>query len=141
MKGRLFRVTMLVIVAMLLLASAVPAVGAEEITLTISNPQPWGEGGVSFDFVDTLGKITFANARLAVWDRQDSASFQTLADWGASWTVTLNEDGSKRGTIYAPGVLSDHCNRPGDMAIFLKLRVVVKPARTTTRLTWMATCP
>ena len=141
MKGRLFRVTMLVIVAMLLLASAVPAVGAEEITLIISDPQPWGDGGVSFYFVDALGKITFANARVAIWDRQDNASFQTLADWGASWEVTVNEDGSKSGTIYVPGVLSDHCNRPGPMAILIKLRVVVKPARTTTKLTWMATCP
>jgi hypothetical protein len=111
------------------------------ITLVISNPQPYGNDGASFDFVETLGLPTFANARLAVWDHQDNSSFQTLSNWGASLTRVVDEEGSVSGTICVPRVLSDHCNRPGPMTIFFKLRVVVRPIRTSDKLTWKATCP
>jgi len=136
----------LVIVLMLVALLMVPTVeaGTEEPTLFISNPRDDLSGGACFDFVDTLGKLTYANARLAVWDRQDNPSFQTLADYGATLTGILDEldgQGYTSGTICVPEVLSDHCNKPGPMAIFFKLRVVVKPSRTTTKLTWMATCP
>ena len=146
MKGRLFRVTMLVIVAMLLLASAVPAVGAGTVdeTLVIDSKFLPGEDGlVCFHFTDYQGEFTVSNARLAIWDRQDNPSFQTLADWGATLTLDQPVEGSTAvsGTICVPEVLSDHCNRPGPMKIFFKLRVAGNPSRTSAKYIWAATCP
>jgi hypothetical protein len=130
------------IVFALLAVVVIDAVAQGE--LTISNPQRIGNSAC-FDFIDSQGKITFKSARVAVWDRQDNPSFQTLYDWGASLTGTLAEPdgkGYKDGTICIPEVLSDHCNKPGEMWIFFKLRdTSTKPSRTTTRLDWRATCP
>ena len=120
----------------------VPAAGAgaqEPVPVfAIFNLVPDGKDGACFDFTDPQGKLTFQSARLAVWDRQDNPSFQTLADWGATLTWIPTEPG---GTICVPEVLSDHCNKRGGMWIFFKLRDVSKPSRTTARLDWWATCP
>jgi len=137
------RLVYLLMVAAFLMVPAMGA-GALDVTLTISDPRGDGKDGACFDFIDTAGKLTFKNARLAVWDRQDNPSFQTLADWGASLTGTVDPADGKGytdGTICVPEVLSDHCNKPGGMWIFFKLRDVTKPSRTTTRLDWWATCP
>jgi hypothetical protein len=127
------------VLAALLMVPAMTA-GALE-TLTIGNPRNVGNDVACFDFTDTLGTLTFNSARLAVWDRQDNPSFQTLSDWGATFTATFDEFGNEIGTICVPGVLSDHCNKPGPMKIFFKLRDVTKPSRTTAKLVWDATCP
>lgn len=122
----------------------VPAAeAAVSTTLFIKNPVGDGKGGVCFTVEDQGidGRtITPKSARVAVWDRQDNPSFQTLADWGATWTPFENA-AAVAATICVPGVLSDHCNRPGPMTIFIKLRDVTRPSRTTSTLPWYATCP
>ena len=102
----------LVYLLMVLTFLMVPAAGvsAEEPVqvFAIFNPVPDGKDGACFDFTDPQGKLTFQSARVAIWDRQDNPSFQTLSDWGASLTGTLDSDGKGYiidGTICVPGVL------------------------------------
>jgi hypothetical protein len=135
---------LLMVVAFLMGPAA--GVGAQDPVpvFTITNPVSDGKDGACFDFTDSLGKITYQSARVAIWDRQDNPSFQTLADWGATLTGTLDPADSKGyvdGKICVPGVLSDHCNKRGPMTIFFKLRDATKPSRTTARLDWGAGCP
>lgn len=131
----------LLIVVALLAVVDIDAVAEGE--LTISDPESVGNSAC-FEFIDPKGTITFNSARVAVWDRQDNPSFQTLFDWGASLTGTIDPidgKGYTLGTICVPEVLSDHCNKPGLMKIFFKLRDTTKPSRTTVRLVWDVTCP
>ena len=136
------RLVYLLLVTAFLLTPASGA-GAQEPVFGIANPRTVGNSAC-FDFTDPQGKITYRSARVAIWDRQDNPSFQTLADWGATLTGTPTEPDGKKyasGTICVPEVLSDHCNKRGGMWIFFKLRDVTKPSRTTARLDWWATCP
>ena len=134
-------VYLLMVLAFLMVPAA--GAGAEEPVFAITYARADGNSAC-FDFTDSLGQITYRSARVAIWDRQDNPSFQTLADWGATLSGTPTVPGGKKyasGTICVPGVLSDHCNKPGKMWIFFKLRDVTKPSRTTARLDWEATCP
>jgi hypothetical protein len=138
------RVFLLVMVAtLLLLPSAAASAGG---ALTVSNPHQSG-GGITFDFQDYAQTLSYSSARLAVWIGQDNPSFQTMADWGATFssgptdTVDSFNTPVRIGTIYVPGVLSDNCNKPGNLKVYFKLRDVTRPSRTTTKAYVWVVCP